>query len=202
MFPTALAPQIIYVPQIDYISRAFDVPHSFTSPALQYIPACQCVRRGSLIKGIPRILIWSPPATLNFVAGGCSYFGRMFLSPEGEYVLVCHSCRRRPSSNLEGKIVGGGRFRQNPPALSVKHATIPPSQDKSALLRRKHPSETKTRSLHMSALPRRKHPPATYKPDLQHASPQVQTNGEYPCLVIEEKTLWTMPVTMSLCFLN
>ena len=183
MFPTALAPQIIYVPQIDYISRAFDVPHSFTSPALQYIPACQCVRRGSLIKGIPRILIWSPPATLNFVAGGCSYFGRMFLSPEGEYVLVCHSCRRRPSSNLEGKIVGGGRFRQNPPALSVKHATIPPSQD-------------------MSALPRRKHPPATYKPDLQHASPQVQTNGEYPCLVIEEKTLWTMPVTMSLCFLN
>lgn len=48
----------------------------------------------------------------------------------------------------------------------------------------------------MSALPRRKHPPATYKPELQHASPQVQANGEYPCLVIEEKTLWTMPVTM------
>lgn len=48
----------------------------------------------------------------------------------------------------------------------------------------------------MSALPQRKHHPATYKPELQHASPQVQVNGEYPCLVIEEKTLWTMPVTM------
>lgn len=198
MFPTDLAPQIIYVPQIDYISRAIDVSHIFTAPALQYIPACQCVRRGSLIKRILRILIWSllPSATLNFVAGGCSCFGRMFLSPEGEYVLVCHSCRRRPSSNPEGKIVGGGRFRQNPPALSVKHATIPPSQDKSTLPPRKHPSETKTRSLHMSALPRQIHPPAIYKPDLHHASPQVQTNGEYPCLVIEEKTLWTMPVTM------
>lgn len=139
MFPTALAPQIIYVPQIDYVSRAIDVPHIFTTPALQYIPACQCVRCGSLIKRILRILIWTlPPATLNFVAGGCSCFGRMFLSPEGEYDLVCHSCRRSPSSNLEGKIVGGGRFRQTPPALSVKHATIPPSQDKSALPRQKH----------------------------------------------------------------
>lgn len=165
MFPTALAPQIIYVPQIDYVSRAIDVSHIFTAPALQYIPACQCVRRGSLIKRVLRILIWTlPPATLNFVAGGCSCFGRMFLSPEGEYVLVCHSCRRRPSSNLEGHFVDGGRFRQNPPALSVKHATIPPSRDKSALLQRKHPSETKTRSLHMSALPRGKHPPTAKTP--------------------------------------
>ena len=149
MFPTDLAPQIICVPQIDYVSRAIDVSHIFTAPALQYIPACQCVRRGSLIKRILRILIWIlPPATLNFVAGGCSCRRRVFLPPEGEYDLVCHSCRRRPSSNLEGKIVGGGRFRQNPPALSVKHATIPPSQDKSTLPRQKHH-------------PRQIHPPCT-----------------------------------------
>lgn len=184
--------------QIDCISRIIYVAHIFSAPSSSVHPSLSvCPTRFPHQENTENTDLDPPsPATLKFVAGGSSCLGRVFSPPEGEYALVCHSCRRRPSSNLEGKIVGGGRFRPNPPALSVKHATIPPSQDKSTLPRQKHPSETNSPSLHMSALPPRKHPLATYKPELQNASPQVQVNGEYPCLVIEEKTLWTMPVTM------
>lgn len=123
--------QLVYVSQVDYISRIIYVAHIFSVPSSSVPPVCQYVRRGSLIK---RLLIWIlPPATLNFVAGGCPCLGRVFSPPEGEYALVRHSCPRRASSNLEGHFVAGGQFRQNPPALSAKHATIPPSRDKFTL---------------------------------------------------------------------
>lgn len=92
--------------------------------------------------------------------------------------------------------VGGGHLRTWRVILSAEGNSVRTHQHFPSNTQPFHPPETRAPSRGENTLPPRKHPPATYKPELQHASPQVQTNEENPCLVIEEKTLWTMPVTM------
>lgn len=70
--------------------------------------------------------------------------------------------------SLDGQFAVGGCFHQNPPVLSAKHTTIPPSQGKIALPRRKHYPETN-------------HPPETSAPSSQKESAlYIRSNASIP----------------------